>query len=293
MGPKPIMEYQLVYQIPGAPRIVDGEHRQCRDSGCEKFEAFERYGPKDFDCEGHACFSREYGYSANYHRLTIRFADKTRTSNVFENKDFLSTYTVFVRADDLLVEKLDGYSLKNHMWGPNLVEEILVKNLRDRYGLDFPFRFAWAMAPYNRYVSHEYFARFLVALALTLLIELTAAWLAFRRFARRRRLLLTVLAGNLVTVPLVWLYCVTGRSGDFFDALILAEFGAFLFEGLALFLFNRDSLSIGQAMGYSALFNFLSYYGGEVLTWKVPAMIYDKLVLWHWTATSRPDIEIN
>ena len=289
MGPKPFMEFQLVYRIPGAPKAIDGEHRLCADQACEKFEPLRRYGPQRFACEGHACFSMAYGYDADYHRLVVRFADKTRTSNVFFNNNFLSTYTVFVRADDLVVEKLDGHDLRNHTWGPKLTEEVMVKNLDHSYGLNYALMFKWSVEPYERYIRHELFARFLVALALTLLIELTAAYAAFRRFARRRRLLLTVLAMNLITVPMVWLYCVAGQPADYRAGLIAAEIGAFLFEGLVLFLFNRDSLSIFQALGYSAVFNFLSYFGGELLTWHLPSWIYDKMVLWHWTRWSRPD----
>lgn len=286
MGPKPEMEFQLVYQLAGHPAVLGGEQRLCKDAACREYEFLHDYGPQGFACQKTSCFSLSYGYDSRYHQLSIRFSDKTRTSNVFESDDFYSTYSVYVHDDALEVTKLAGVPLRKN--GTSVfVLETLLRGFEDFYGVRLGY---WPGAAKQAASARALVvaARLAFALAFTLLMELGAAWAVFRRHPRRRRLMTTVLAANLISVPLVWLFCFIARPEEFRYALGSSELATVLFEGLFLFGFNRESLTIVRALALSAAFNALSFFGGELLSRQLPFWLVRETALRAWLLQPTP-----
>lgn len=103
IGPKPTMSF--TFEFEGQPvDILSGQQIECDDSTCADGQPLEAIGPQRFTCDTTSCRSLAYGY-AQYHKLVIEFADRTRESNVFTKSARSATYTVTVLADSLLVEE--------------------------------------------------------------------------------------------------------------------------------------------------------------------------------------------
>lgn len=285
LNPKPSMTFNLVYRTAGHPEIQGWHQFVCEDAQCQTHKALEAFG--GLSCgPAPACWSAAYGYP-KYHRLVLDFSDKTRTSNVFANEDFISTYAVYVGPDDLVVEKTDGYDIKHPEYDEAFVEELLVKGVLDRHVMKDLFGFKWAQAALVKFRRNSLLARFAVALALTVILELAAAWVVLRRHARRRRLLLTLLSANLVSLPGLWLFCVGSDPSRFWIGVLLAELCVVGFEGLWLFGFNRDSLSLGRALALSLFFNGMSYIGGTTVADLMPNQAVRELLRLEWSLRQR------
>lgn len=281
MGPKPFVEFQLVDHSRVHHALVSAEHRQCSDAACTTFHVQPEGPYNGIFCQKNACSTMEYGYDSPWHQLALRFVDKVRVSNAFENSEWYATFTVFVRDDDLQVEKVFGSDMKTRLYGPKLVEEIFARGLQDRYGLQYWLQFPWSQKGYDAYAEIYRAMRFTIAYSLTLFLELTAAALAFARRPNRRRLMTTVLVANLISVPLLWLYCASFTPMRYSFAVISSEVAVFLFEGLFLFGFNRE-LGVAPALGWSLLFNAVSFVGGELITGSLPQTVLARAVLWRW-----------
>jgi hypothetical protein len=104
-GPKPTMDFEFSQEVPGAPlTIVSGVMYECEQADCSDAAPLQEAGPQRFTCEATSCHALAYGFSP-YHQLEIQFSDgQVRRSNIFETGQFVSTYQVAIRADDLLVE---------------------------------------------------------------------------------------------------------------------------------------------------------------------------------------------
>lgn len=106
VGPKPGMSFTFRYEIP-VVEIIDGQLIECDDASCISGEPLEELGPQRFHCEDGKCSAIAYSFSS-YHKLVIRFADRTRESNVFGKRAFNAAYTVTVTEDALQVTEKMG-----------------------------------------------------------------------------------------------------------------------------------------------------------------------------------------
>jgi len=132
--------------------------------------------------------SYHYGGSG-YYKLVIDFADKTRESNIFQKTTYNASYTVTVNQDGLQVTE-----------NPSPV-------------------------PYE---TESQVPGFLIALAITLPIELLVAWI-FTRLTKKSFKAWVILIANLITLPLVW-FVFPLIPLNSFVVLLLAEIFALLFE---------------------------------------------------------------
>jgi len=103
-GPKPMMYFTFVYPVQPIP-ILDGQQLECDDPTCADGKPLITGGPQRFVCNISDCYSLAYGYKP-YHKLVIRFADRTRESNVFQKHSFSAQFTVTVTASGLTVEEV-------------------------------------------------------------------------------------------------------------------------------------------------------------------------------------------
>lgn len=102
-GPKPGMTF--VFEFEGNPiEIISGQLIECDDSTCADGQPLESMGPQRFYCDADQCHSTAYTY-ADYHRIVIEFADRTRESNVFAKTRFRAGYRVTVLDTSLLVSE--------------------------------------------------------------------------------------------------------------------------------------------------------------------------------------------
>ncbi len=101
IGPKPTMQFKLVFQIPPVA-LIGGQQIECSDAACSDAHPLAQLGPQRVTCSPstNECSSMAYGYS-RYHKLVLQFADRTRESNVFESSG--GAYTITVRDADLSI----------------------------------------------------------------------------------------------------------------------------------------------------------------------------------------------
>jgi hypothetical protein len=104
---------------------------------------------------------------------------------------------------------------------------------------------------------------FLKALILTLIIEMAGGFLLFIIFKIPRYLLWTLLAANLISLPLVWF--VFPLIGNIVIAIILAELFAIVFEAYFINFSSKKIITIGKAFIISIIVNFCSFLAGGLL----------------------------
>jgi hypothetical protein len=103
LSPKSTMKF--VFKFEGQPvAIVSGEQFECTDPTCRDVKPLQVLGPQGFTCTADSCRSTGYGY-APYHKLVIRFADRTRESNIFQKRAFSASFDVTVTESGLQVEE--------------------------------------------------------------------------------------------------------------------------------------------------------------------------------------------
>jgi len=134
--------------------------------------------------------SCSYHYGGNtYYKLVITYSDKTRESNVFQKTRYNSSFTVIVNQDGLQVTE------------------------------------DWSGLPYE---PGSQIVVFLVALALTIPIELLVAGIFFKIRKQPYKAIILITA-NLITLPIVWFVFPFIRL-EGFVVIFLGEVFALLFE---------------------------------------------------------------
>lgn len=120
---------------------------------------------------------------------------------------------------------------------------------------------------------------FIGALLLTIAIELLVSIIFLKRWkikaGKWRGPILTVAIADIISVPLVWIifFCIVAVLAAFFQswslliAIITAEAFAVVFEGYALFHFNKKILPLKKSFLLSIIMNLTSFIiGGAILT---------------------------
>jgi len=104
IGPKPTMKFSFEYQNTPSVSIIEGQLIECQDKNCTSGQPLQKIGPQNFTCTASECSSIAYGY-APYHKLIIKFTDRTRESNVFQKRALNATFKVTVLESSLKVEE--------------------------------------------------------------------------------------------------------------------------------------------------------------------------------------------
>ena len=221
VGPKPTMNFIFVYQI--APvAIVGGEQIECQDVACTTNHPLQELGPQRFVCQSGGCSSMAYGYSP-YHKLVIRFADRTRESNIFQMSGFSGDFAVTVHEQDL--------SVRQTYTAASIFDPV-------RVILFFP-----------------------IALVSTVFVELVVALIYLLVRKLPLRILLWVLVGNLLSVPVVW-FVIPFLGLEPTPTTLLSELFAVVFEALFIYLFSRKRVSLSGIVILSLIMNAASYLIG-------------------------------
>jgi hypothetical protein len=229
-GPKPGQEFKFVYQTAQPIPIWSGQLLDCADAGCAATEPLKARPAAYFLCATDSCNATSPTGYADYQKLIIQFADKTRESAPFthrHNGDLRNTFTVTVRENDLLVaEDASVFAVVN---------------------------------PYQVLL-------FFPALIFTLVVELIIAAIYLKVTQRlNRQILGWIMAANILSVPVVWfvfpqLY--RGWNWNATAVIALSELFAFAFEAGFLYLTNRRMLTLPRAGLLSLLMNAGSFLVG-------------------------------
>ena len=229
-GPKPNQTYRFVYQTAEPIPIWGGQLLDCGDPACTTSTPIDKRVVAYFLCSTDSCNTTSPTGYAQYQKLVIRFADKTRESAPFthrDNGDSRNQFTVTVRENDLLVaEDASVYAFIN------------------------PFQLVL----------------FFPALVFTVAIELLVAAVYLKATQRlNRRILLWIALVNILSVPVVWFVLPLLHSNAGLDTtvvIVLSELFAFAFEAGFLYLTNRSLLSARQVVILSLLMNASSFFLG-------------------------------
>ncbi|MFH1409737.1 MAG: hypothetical protein ABIH34_07535 [Nanoarchaeota archaeon] len=104
---------------------------------------------------------------------------------------------------------------------------------------------------------------FITALVITLILELLAARIFFSA-KRSKKALLSVIAANAISLPLVWF--VFPLLKNMLLVIILAEIFAFVFEAYVIHFLNKELISLKRSFLLSLIMNAASFFlGGFIL----------------------------
>jgi len=164
LGPKPSMTFDI--SLPDGVSLIGGEQYECQDKECKDVQPLGKAGPQRFFCiiQDTQCFSRAYGY-APYHKLSLRFSDNVRESNIFQAIAFEANFTVKVNDDTLFIEEKKSEIVGKDVFTPF-------------FGASFIT------------IATELIAALLIFLIL--------------QTPKKKRLLFIILLGNIITLPMVW-----------------------------------------------------------------------------------------
>ncbi|MBW6517152.1 MAG: hypothetical protein K0A89_01430 [ANME-2 cluster archaeon] len=220
IGPKPSMEFNLVYEISGPVTLIDGQQLECEDDRYLQSHPIEQPGPQGFYCVQDSCSSMAYSY-APYQKLVLNFSDRTRESNVFKARSFNARFDVRVTDTGLVVKERTVPALERMLF-------------------------------------------FLVALVLTLTIEVLAALIFLLAVKRPKSVLKSVVKANLISLPVVWFIFPVMKV--FFLVVVLSEIFAVVFEGYFIHSMDKTILSLKQSLILSMIMNAASFVlGGFII----------------------------
>ncbi len=229
LGPKPTMYFSLKYEISEDITLEGCEQYQCDKPDCSDAALLERLGPQGTNSLERACQSVSYGY-APYQKLVLKFSDRTRESNVFkaDNSKLDSDYDVIVKEDKLEIGDGDmGASLT-----------------------------------INRTPGY-----FIVAFVITVILELLAAVAYVLVLKLKSKILLSVLFGNILTLPFVWfVFPLLSPRMSWLLIILVSEIFAVAVETAIVFLSNRKGIPFIKSLILAILMNAISLIvGGYVL----------------------------
>ncbi len=251
LGPKPTMLFSLEKELPNAP-LVSGELFECSDPSCSDMVAFRQMGPQRFSCNseesGPGCFSMAYNYKP-YHRLSLTFSDKVRTSNIFPlapNNELDSRYIVSIGDNDLTVRLATAANTTVSQHLNDLSSS--AKKILEPMGV--------------RKAPIDYIFFMFVALLITLVIELIAVALykIIRKSDSPR--LKTILIANLISLPLLWLAAYYNNV-NYYIFIIIGELAVVAFEALFISVFNGGSQTWSRWLALSFIMNAASFFVGD------------------------------
>ena len=117
--------------------------------------------------------------------------------------------------------------------------------------------------PLKRTVS-EGIPVFLIALLLTLILELLVAFVFVSVKKEPRSILVGVLVANMVSLPIVWLVFPYLPFHSLM-VILFSEIFAVLFEGYFIFLFTKKTLALVMSLILSLLMNLCSFSIGGII----------------------------
>ncbi len=282
MGAKPTMDFTFEFVDKPALDIVGGELMQCQDQSCAQALALEEVGPQGFNCDTSSCSSMAYGYS-EWSYLRITFADgRTLESNLFTKEHFSADYKVSVYADHLEVVETGG-SVNPMTWliagtiggtclfgllclGFLLVYVVfIIKGGQDKF--DFENSRGWMIASWVMGLVFVVLgAYFSLTVALTVLVELAAAWVYLH--LRHKPILPALTLVLMVNVPTLYgLLFVMDDWGveAYWSALLFLEFFIWCVETAFLYIPLRKQFKFLEVLLFALLLNGLSYLVGVFL----------------------------
>jgi hypothetical protein len=282
IGPKPGMEFEFEYETDQPLQILDGTLYECDLPDCSDARPLEELGPQGFSCTSETCSSLAYHYS-QYHRLLIRFSDgKERQSDVFQSNSFDSTFRVWVRENDLAVEKIQGGSnpfgltlialfiggIFTLLLGFILLVLLVITILRagegkaDFHSSRWLFISLWLVMALLLAVA----AIFYIAIPITMAIEMILGliYAAIRKRSKLTTLTMIVLANTITLLPF---WSITSNiSGDFqIIFIIFAEIIIWMVESVILYLTQRKTIRFWEAALLSLILNGTSALIGLIL----------------------------
>jgi hypothetical protein len=238
IGPKPGMDFAIVYETSQPVTLVAWELFECSDASCSSPKPLVQVGPQHFTCrpETNSCSSLAYSY-ARYQKLVLNFSDRARESNVFESGAALGEYIVTVRDADLVVTPAGGTS------GIGLLAFIIA-----------------------------------LFLTLIIEMPAAILFVFIGKIPRKWTVLVGALVGNLFSVPAVWFVFQPSRGlaelavAEFFALVLEAVFIYAVAKGLAALMAGKPSrkkpagvISLKQAALLSLLMNAASVIAGFLL----------------------------
>ncbi len=120
--------------------------------------------------------------------------------------------------------------------------------------------------PFAQSNSAKNIRNFFIALILTLIIELLVALIYVSSTKISKKVLISVLVANVISLPIVWFV--------FPLAILLGEIFAFAFEGYFIHLLNRDIISLKKSFILSILMNLASLIIGGFIFLFLSMMFY-------------------
>jgi hypothetical protein len=283
MAPKPIMDFEFVYETDSPLQITDGELLVCEDAACSQAISPEELDPYGyFRCDSESCKSISYDFPGQQYYLIITFSDgEVRESNLFSKDGYEVYYRVTVREDTLLVEEVGRIKRDSIFIVFILGIYITVGGLLvGLFTIAIVVVVTWREKDTWRRVENAGFIIILVlgvvflflggvisfTIPLTAGIELFLGWL-YTRFKDRKKstVLTTVLMANVATSLGLWSFFAYGMFRYSLGNVLIGEGIIWLVEAVILFVPMRKTIKFGEALLVSLVLNAVSFGVGLLL----------------------------
>lgn len=283
VGPKPSMDFEFVYEGMPPQEIISGTLLECEDAACQVPKPLEELGPQRFTCDQNACHSMAYSY-APYHKLQIEFSDGvTPESGVFQKRTFNASYTVTVSPEGMTAK--EGWGVPESLMLGLYVGIILAPVLLPVAGVAFAvllllyimrgargrvnfgesrwlFIATWIVAVVFLLAGTLFYVSLPILVAVEALVAVIGAQLLK---ASKLSVFTVTLLANLVSIPLALLVENFLLRGSLPLPAAGLWAGAWILEGLFLFLAQRRELGLARAFGLALVMNLAGLAAAALL----------------------------
>ncbi len=229
IGPKPTFRFTYDFSaLSSPPEIRDVILYQCLDLDCNEKEVLSDVPGQKLECDPEGCsVSLLTGRVA--WQVEVLLGEKTLISPAFEKEGFYSTYSLKISDDHLDVILLSA-------------KDGVVSTLGNEPASSYPY---------------TYLTYFLTAGLWTLVIELPLAVLILLLSKSGIKNFLWVLLGNLITIPIVWLFLPMVIKSPL-GLMVVVFATAATIEAILLAKLGGEKMGWGKAWTISILINIAS-----------------------------------
>jgi len=141
--------------------------------------------------------------------------------------------------------------------------EVSRTNFNSNYKLELSSDGSAKIYETTSFFETDKISSFIKALIITLILEILVAYIFLSILKIRKKLLISVLIGNLISLPIVWF--IFPIIGNIILVVLLSEIFAFVFEAFFIYYLNKKDISLGKSFILSLIMNLVSFIVGGII----------------------------
>jgi len=233
------MFFNIIHETKSQYKLINSTLMECQDKDCTVMNPLATGIMPGGFCEDvyngpnvwRNCFYASFtlNHSA-YYKVILSYSDKIKESNAFQSPSKDGGFNIIVRDSDLLVENNPSARSMNEN---NLPQFDTIP--------------------------------FIISLTITIILELLVGYAFVRKIKNYKRIIISIVIANLISVPIVWLVMTYAEVSLQTISLILSEAFAMIFETFFIYLINRKLISFKRTLIMSITMNLVSFLIGSFM----------------------------